>query len=635
PAVAGNIYFDASIGQITKCDKTVVVATIPDAINGISVTSIGKEAFKDCTSLSRITLSDNILSIGEYAFYNCSGLSSIAIPDSVLNIGYSAFEGCSSLSNIMIPDSIAAIQTRTFYGCTTLKSITVPDSVISVGLGAFCYCRSLADIYYSGSEAQWNNISIDYDNVREGWPVVTRVEPGNSALQSATIHYNSTGADTSAPTNILTKDYLYDTSDPGENVILDTDRLNTVSNTSTAASAVQSQVQSMTSEQKASATGADLATLYAETAAAKASSQTMNSGDILINAALLSDIQNTATQAVEAVETALTDGGIVTAREFFRTAILTTTETAVNIRIDPDVLHTEVDKVRVETPAYALTFKLSDLEPDLTHVLSFTAETANPAARTVANEVSITLPEGGTTNSVTVSLPSDSDDPTYQTVASTDGTAAASKYNPATTNMDGKINQSGTYTVITNEKDFTDIGDKSQEMQDAIRYLASKGIIAGRTATTFAPDGSITRAEIATLLVKALGKFDPNAVATFSDVSRRNWYYSAAASSQRHGLINGFPDNTFQGAANINKIQIVAVSSRVLTKEMRYKTPSNPSAYLSKYSDSVAKWAQPEVALATRENLVVYRTDGTFSGDKDMTRGDAAIIIYRLFQRIW
>jgi hypothetical protein len=73
----------------------------------------------------------------------------------------------------------------------------------------------------------------------------------------------------------------------------------------------------------------------------------------------------------------------------------------------------------------------------------------------------------------------------------------------------------------------------------------------------------------------------------------------------------------------------------VLTSEMNYKTPSNPSSYLGKYSDSIATWAQSEVALATKENLVVYRTDGTFSGDKTMTRGDAAIIIYRLFQRIW
>lgn len=58
----------------------------------------------------------------------------------------------------------------------------------------------------------------------------------------------------------------------------------------------------------------------------------------------------------------------------------------------------------------------------------------------------------------------------------------------------------------SNEKDFTDIANKSAEMQKAIRYLASKGIINGTTPTTFSPDGSINRAEIATLLVKSVGQ---------------------------------------------------------------------------------------------------------------------------------
>ena len=82
-------------------------------------------------------------------------------------------------------------------------------------------------------------------------------------------------------------------------------------------------------------------------------------------------------------------------------------------------------------------------------------------------------------------------------------------------------------------------------------------------------------------------------------------------------------------------MQIIAVSSRVLQKEMKYKAPSDPSVYLSKYSDSVDPWARSDVALATRENLVAWRTDGTFSGSRNMSRGDAAIIIYRLFQRLW
>lgn len=441
----------------------------------------------------------------------------------------------------------------------------------------------------------------------------------------------------------LLKQLIFDSIGQGSELesdfVLPSDKLKDITNTSSAIEAVSYLVGTMTSSQKTAPTCIDLVTLYAETASAKAAAKPTAGDSILIDATAVSDLGLTAVEASEAVEMVLTNGGVTTARYLSKTIILTTDEQDISIQIDPDILTTEIDRVRVETPTYAVTLKLADLEPDLTQPLTFTAQDvgAGYAAGSSISKaaVKVGLPNGRTTNSITVSLPSDSGDTTYQAVVSTDGQATASKYNPATTTMDGKINTSGTYTVKSNEKDFTDISGKSAEMQKAIRYLASRGIISGTTATTFSPDGSINRAEIATLLVKALGKLDSTATASFSDVTKGNWFYTAAASSQRHKLINGYEDNTFRGTTNISKVQIVAVSIRVLKTEMGYKEPASPATYLSKYSDAIDSWAQSEVALATKENLVVYRTDGTFSGDKNMTRGDAAIIIYRLFQRIW
>ncbi len=449
------------------------------------------------------------------------------------------------------------------------------------------------------------------------------------------LQISNMGDDTAASDS----EYLYNVSDPAENLKLPAHLLESITDAESAIKAVNELTNIMTSEQKASPTGIDLATLYAETASAKAASTTIDSSIITINASTIRSLEEFAAQANQSIESALLSGGINTARTLSDTITFMMSATDISIQIDPDVLATNVDKVRVETPSYTITFKLADIEPDLTHLLTFTAQDMGTGYAAGSNSskvtVKVSLPNGRTTNSITVSLPSDNGDTTYQAVVSTDGQATASKYNPATTTMDGKINTSGAYTVKSNEKDFTDIANKSAEMQTAIRYLSSKGIINGTTATTFSPDGSINRAEIATLLVKALGKLDSTATTSFSDVSKSNWYYTAAASSQRHGIINGYEDNTFRGTTNISKVQIVAVSSRVLTKEMSYKAPNNPSTYLTKYKDSIDSWAQPEVALATRENLIVYRTDGTFSGDENMTRGDAAIIIYRLFQRIW
>lgn len=426
--------------------------------------------------------------------------------------------------------------------------------------------------------------------------------------------------------------------------------LDGVNDTKSAVSAVERLTGGMTNEQRYDPTGIDLATLYAEAASARAASKSVGTDEITVSAATVADLEPAAAQASGAVESALTSSGVATARYLSNTITLSAGETdKISVKIAPDILTTDIDRVRIETSSYALTLKISDLAEDLNEPVTITAEVLKePAAGVVGvgsgfmpgslnmkTTVKIDLPNVHLTNPITVSLPRNGDDTTYQALVKTDGSATASKFNPATVTMDGKINASGTYTVRTNEKDFTDISTKSVEMQKAIRYLTSKGIINGTSATKFSPDNSISRQQIAALLMRALGKVDNTATTTFTDVPKSSSLYHAIASSQKHKVINGYSDNTFRGGNVISKAQIVTVSGRVLTSEMNYKVPSNASTYLGKYKDTVPEYAQSMVALATREGLVVYRTDGTFSGAKNMTRGDAAVILYRLFQRIW
>ena len=174
---------------IYGCKSTVIpdsVTSIGDAFYGCtglrsitipdSVTSIGRSAFVRCTGLTSITIGDNVTSIGDSAFYKCTGLTSITIPDNVKSIGWSAFDGCTGLTSITIPDSVTHIGDYAFYYCSSLTSIAIPDSVTSIGDSAFSGCDALADVYYSGSESEWNEISID---------------SGNMCLTNATIHYTN------------------------------------------------------------------------------------------------------------------------------------------------------------------------------------------------------------------------------------------------------------------------------------------------------------------------------------------------------------------------------------------------------------------------------------------------------------
>src|ERR1700690_1070619 len=75
------------------------VVTIPTNINGLTVTSIGYEAFFEDDSRTRVTIPNSGTSIGEEAFFECYGLTSVTIPNSVTSIGDGAFDNCTSLTS--------------------------------------------------------------------------------------------------------------------------------------------------------------------------------------------------------------------------------------------------------------------------------------------------------------------------------------------------------------------------------------------------------------------------------------------------------------------------------------------------------------------------------------------------------
>ena len=88
--------------EITGCNMGVTSVEIPAEIDRKPVTSIGNNAFRDCTSLTEVKIPDSVINIGDYAFYGCTSLTGITIPDGVTSVGFQTFSGCISLKEIAI-----------------------------------------------------------------------------------------------------------------------------------------------------------------------------------------------------------------------------------------------------------------------------------------------------------------------------------------------------------------------------------------------------------------------------------------------------------------------------------------------------------------------------------------------------
>ena len=180
--------------EITRCDYNAKGAVeIPTKIKDIKVTSIGNEVFSGCSVLTCIEIPSSVTSIRYYAFSSCSGLTGIEIPSSVTKIGEAAFSGCSRLTSInveagnevydsrdncnaiikkatntliqgckntKIPSSVTSIGYYAFYDCSGLTGIEIPSSVTSIRNFAFWFCSGLKDVYYTGTQEQWNAISF-------------------------------------------------------------------------------------------------------------------------------------------------------------------------------------------------------------------------------------------------------------------------------------------------------------------------------------------------------------------------------------------------------------------------------------------------------------------------------------------
>ncbi|MCQ2470813.1 MAG: leucine-rich repeat protein [Clostridia bacterium] len=158
------------IGAFLNCYNLKSIA-IPNSVTGIS-----RGTFFNCYCLTDVIIPQSVTRIEEVAFGCCESLINLTIPDSVTYIGVNAFEQCYGLESVRLPNKLSSIEHGAFFLCKSLKSVILPSSITNIGDFAFSDCPSLEDVYFLGSQSQWNKVNIgDY----------------NGYLLNATIHYGN------------------------------------------------------------------------------------------------------------------------------------------------------------------------------------------------------------------------------------------------------------------------------------------------------------------------------------------------------------------------------------------------------------------------------------------------------------
>ncbi|MDI4649876.1 invasin domain 3-containing protein [Cohnella hashimotonis] len=185
------------------------------------------------------------------------------------------------------------------------------------------------------------------------------------------------------------------------------------------------------------------------------------------------------------------------------------------------------------------------------------------------------------------------------------------------------------YTVIDRPAAFADIGN--HWAADDIGLLASKLLVQGRSSDAFAPNATLTRAEIAVLLVRALGLNESTAASPFKDV-RGGWYGAAVSTAYQAGLLTGYQDGTFRPQRKITREELVVM----LMRAMRYPGADTiePSTPYQRYGDetAISRWAAEDIKEAQAAGIV--QAADAFRPESDSSRAEAVAMLARMLRAI-
>ena len=171
---------------------------------------------------------------------------------------------------------------------------------------------------------------------------------------------------------------------------------------------------------------------------------------------------------------------------------------------------------------------------------------------------------------------------------------------------------------------FSDVSGWAEEY---IYYLADRGLVTGKTETTFAPGDHITRAEFAAIYARMSGADLTSYSSTpFKDVKAGDWYFGAVAWAAEKGIINGY-EGRFNPYEEITRQDMAVIAVRYAKNVEGYALPEAVEAFSFTDESEISDYAGAAVGALQRAGVISGKGDGLFAPAEPATRAEAAKII--------
>ena len=169
---------------------------------------------------------------------------------------------------------------------------------------------------------------------------------------------------------------------------------------------------------------------------------------------------------------------------------------------------------------------------------------------------------------------------------------------------------------------FADV-DADDWYAEAVEYVRDHGIMNGTTATTFNPDGTTSRGQIAAILYRASGSPEVSGGTAFTDVADTAYYADAVRWASAHGVVTGYGDGTFRPNNPITRQQLAAI----LWRYAGSPAPEGGADYADE--DTISAYASTAVDWARDTGIISGRDGNRFDPNGRAARAQAAVILHR------